>query len=289
MPQAADYVPRLRQRLTPLFMTLLISGVLVAGWLQRNEGHLTPEHGAGYWLGLVGGSAMLVLLLYPLRKRWRFMRVLGSTMSWFRLHMLLGLLGPVLILFHANFKLGSTNSNVALLSMLLVAASGIVGRYFYGKIHLGLYGRKADVSEILADAASIKAALGHDLPLADRIIDALNAFSDKAINPSGGAVGRGVSLILLGARAHLCQRRLLAEASQIISVEGKARGWSRRARRQRLNVVRDQLNVFFRAVRKAAAFSFFERLFALWHVLHLPLFVLLIFTATLHVFAVHIY
>lgn len=270
-------------------MTLVISGVLIAGWSQRDEGHLTPEHGAGYWLGILGGTAMLVLLLYPLRKRWRFMRVLGSTMSWFRLHMFLGLLGPVLILFHANFKLGSTNSNVALGSMLLVAVSGIIGRYFYGKIHLGLYGRKADVMEILADANSIKAALGHDLPQAERIIESLNAFSDKALKPAGGALGGGAGLIVLRWRAHQCHRRLLAEASQIITVEGKAKGWSRQVRRQRLNLVRDQMTVFFQAVRKAAAFSFFERLFALWHVLHLPFFILLILTATLHVFAVHIY
>ncbi len=43
------------------------------------------------------------------------------------------------------------------------------------------------------------------------------------------------------------------------------------------------------AVRKAAAFAFYERLFALWHVLHLPLFILLILAAIIHVVAVHFY
>jgi hypothetical protein len=43
------------------------------------------------------------------------------------------------------------------------------------------------------------------------------------------------------------------------------------------------------AVNKTAAFVFYERLFALWHVLHVPLFALLLFAAVIHVVAVHLY
>jgi hypothetical protein len=43
------------------------------------------------------------------------------------------------------------------------------------------------------------------------------------------------------------------------------------------------------AVRKAAAFEFYDRLFGLWHVLHLPLFIILIFAASIHVVAAHLY
>jgi len=70
--------------------------------------------------------------------------------------MILGIVGPVVILFHANFKLGPLNSNVALFSMLIVALSGVVGKYIYGKIHMGLHGRKARVRELLAEAEELK-------------------------------------------------------------------------------------------------------------------------------------
>ena len=43
------------------------------------------------------------------------------------------MLGPVLILWHTNFKLGSINSSVALIAMLVVAASGLVGRFLHGR------------------------------------------------------------------------------------------------------------------------------------------------------------
>ena len=79
----------------------------------------------------------------------------------------------------------------------------------------------------------------------------------------------------------------MADATRILAAEARARRWSRREQRKRLGVVREQSALFFLAVRKAAMFAFYERLFALWHVLHLPLFFLLIFTATLHVVAVH--
>ncbi len=43
------------------------------------------------------------------------------------------------------------------------------------------------------------------------------------------------------------------------------------------------------AVARAENFSLYERLFALWHLLHLPLFVLLVLAASVHVLAVHLY
>ena len=49
------------------------------------------------------------------------------------------------------------------------------------------------------------------------------------------------------------------------------------------------LRVYLDAVRKVAETAFYERLFASWHVLHLPLFVMLLVTATFHIIAVHVY
>ena len=71
--------------------------------------------------------------------------------SWFSLHMLLGVLGPLCILLHCNFRLGSTNSNVALAGMLLVAGSGLIGRYLYGKFHFGLYGQQVGLQQLKTD------------------------------------------------------------------------------------------------------------------------------------------
>src|SRR6476469_8437857 len=39
---------------------------------------LSPEHGIGYALGIIGGSAMLLLLIYPARKHWAWLQSIGS-------------------------------------------------------------------------------------------------------------------------------------------------------------------------------------------------------------------
>jgi len=100
---------------------------IAVGWLLRDLQLYSPAEGVGYWMGIIGGSLMLTLLLYPLRKRIKFLHKLGPTKYWFQMHMVLGLIGPLLILYHCNFQLGSFNSQVALYCMVLVAGSGIIG------------------------------------------------------------------------------------------------------------------------------------------------------------------
>jgi hypothetical protein len=283
-------VRRLVGKLIPLFITGVVVVALVLGWLARDEEYLTPKTGLGYWLGIYGGTAMLLLLIYSMRKRSRSMRWLGAIPTWFRIHMLLGIAGPVLIIFHSNFKLGALNSNVALITMLIVAASGIVGRYLYGKIHMGLYGRKAEAQDVLAEAEALRQSLGHELEAANYIAEELNSFSKKLTEnmPTGlvSSLWRGG---VLSVQTRFISMRLHREAGRLVQIEGKARGWSRRERRKRLVHIDQIIRLYFGAVLKAAEFAFYERVFALWHVFHLPLIFLMVSAAVVHVWAVHQY
>src|SRR5260370_19573351 len=99
---------------------------------------------------------MLLLLVYPLRKRMRSLRALGTVTFWFHTHMILGVLGPVLVLWHANFGLGSINCSVALVTMLVVGVSGIIGPYLFSQMHLHIHGRRADAPAALADVDHLR-------------------------------------------------------------------------------------------------------------------------------------
>ena len=285
----SQYRARWREKIAPLLFGSTTAFILWVGWLNRDDSGLTPESGIGYWLGIAGSSLMLLLLLYPVRKRIKALRALGSVAFWFRTHMILGIVGPVLVLMHANFRLGSINSNVALIAMLIVAISGVVGRYLYGKIHVGLYGRKAEVKEILADAHALKNAVGADLPIADHIVDQLNSFATLGTATPRSILTCFLMLPVVSVRANVVRLKLIADARQVIASEGRRLGWSRKVRRRRLARVTDLVTLNIAAVRKAAAFAFYERLFRLWHVFHLPLFFLLIFAAAIHVFAAHFF
>ena len=43
------------------------------------------------------------------------------------------------------------------------------------------------------------------------------------------------------------------------------------------------------SLRRIAVFRVYERLFSLWHILHFPLFIMMLITAVVHIFAVHMY
>ncbi len=286
---AARRARPLSASLMPAAFALGLAAALVTGWLNRHEEYLIPGSGTGYWLGIAGAAMMLLLLLYPLRKRVRFGRWLGSVASWFRLHMVLGLVGPTLVLFHANFSFGSLNSNVALLAMLTVAGSGIVGRYLYGKIHRGLYGRKLAVKDLLAEAQALEDSLGAELPGNAGIVAQMHAFAERAAHMRKGLLAGLWTLPILAIRAGVTRRRLRRQAYRLIAAEAKRQRWSRRERARHRAAIAGLVRLHFAAVRKAAAFEFYDRLFGLWHVLHLPLFVILIFAATIHVVAAHLF
>ena len=286
---ARRYRKRPLQGIVNLAFGIAIAVVLAYGWSMREEGHLTAEEGAGYYLGIIGGSMMLVLLLYPLRKRLRALAWLGRVPSWFRIHMLFGILGPVLVLLHSNFQLGSFNSSVALFSMLIVAGSGLIGRFFYTRIHHGLYGRKALAREFSQDAELLKELVGEDVAGISSLTEALKDYEQRVYARQSGMLSSMFTAATLKLRETAMRRRLSRVLRDIIKRNSQRYGWSRRERRRRLADATAHLSDYFSAVRKTAQFGFYERLFALWHVLHLPLFYFLVLTACIHVVAVHQY
>jgi hypothetical protein len=251
---------------------LLLALAITSGYLLRDLGYMTPESGMGYWLGIIGGSMMLTLLLYPLRKRIRILQILGPTRFWFRLHMAFGLVGPLLILYHCNFQLGSINSQVALYCMLLVAGSGIVGRHFYARIHRGLYGRKTSLRELQQDlAASVDKSHG----LATLMPMLVARLNKMAVEMQGCSVTQTLGI----RRSIRWKLRAIAENSSIVLRDPE------RLSRASSKFIRDYMSL----VGRVAQFSFYERLFALWHILHLPIFLLMVLSALFHVLAVHMY
>lgn len=281
--------PRSQSNGNALQWYFLLTLLITFGWLIRDYKLISPEDGVGYWLGITGGSMMLLLLMYPLRKRLRFLHFLGATKHWFRMHMIFGLLGPLLILYHSNFHLGSFNSRVAFYAMLLVAGSGIIGRHFYAGIHRGLYGRKTSLLELQQDLASAiekSHGLARIMPKLVARLDALTAeLQDDAVRHTIG-IRRSLkwtfthSLVRLSLliTAHR-ELRVASIASPVISRDRK------KIRRAAAHYIRE----FTVMSGRVAQFSLYDRLFALWHILHLPIFFLMVLSGIVHVIAVHMY
>lgn len=274
--------------IAPLAFGAVVAAILAYGWMTRDDEHFNPEEGIGYWLGIAGASTMLLLLLYPLRKRWKAMARLGNIAGWFRWHMVFGIVGPSLILFHSNFRLGSLNSNVALISMLVVASSGIVGRYLYARIHMGLYGRKTTAIELLEEVDDLQRSITGGLQMPERLRAGLIGYADAADRGRRGTLASLAALLTL--RLSWRRRRHIErQLEDLVNAASREQGAGWLSRRQRIKAVRRTARSLFAAAHQAAAFTFYERMFALWHILHLPLFILLVLTGIAHVVAVHLY
>ncbi len=279
-----------RTRLSPegvLFIGAPV--ILLLGMQLPVSAYLSPKSGLGYAIGIVGGVLILLQLLYAVRKRIPSLRLVGTVAGWFQAHMMLGIVGPVCILIHCGFSLGATNSNIALFSMLTVAGSGIFGRYFYSKIHRGLYGRKASLAELQASAHELRAR-GTKLLMMPELMKLADGQERRLL-----AVADWNSALLLFApfaiasrfangRARL--RRYARAAIRVTAARHKAVA-SQRDRFER--VALDYVQRRMRATREVAEFRIYERLFSVWHVLHVPLFLMLIAAGIVHVISVHVY
>jgi hypothetical protein len=253
----------------------------------------------GYNLGLVGGTMMLLLLLYPLRKRWKPLENLGFLPTWFKWHMVLGIMGPLFIIFHSTYHVyipfihptGSINAAVAMYCMLLVSGSGTFGRFFYTKIHHGLYGRQATVNELRAEmeqTGDIKSMFGF-APQVERQLQEFHDMAEKYAKETGYGF---ISFAKMGWEAAVLASRLPAELHQVMRAQAAEKNFTaeqRRSMETMFEEYKEKIGSYLRAVRDAAQFHTYERLFSWWHIFHIPLVFMMVFSAIYHVYAVHAY
>lgn len=275
----------LRTAAKRIAMVLLPLALLLAGWQVRSHALYSSNSDFAYYLGLTGGILMLALLLYPLRKRMRFLQVFGPLRYWFRFHMVAGLLGPILVLFHSTFHVRSMNAAVALGSMLLVAASGIVGRFIYRRIHRGLYGSRTTHEELQQTLDKQLRAVQSSLALPGEVKQEIENFAQLVSSVPEGRWQRVVHFVSLGVRRRHAGRR----ARRTMERHAKSSRTVMHGTLADLDELLLNIDATLRAAQTTAQFSTYERLFSQWHTVHVPFLFMLLLTALVHVVAVHAY
>ncbi len=262
-----------------------LAGVIVAGWWWRENLPLEADTGFGYALGVTSAVCMLVLLVYPLRKRVKWLKFIGPAKHWFFVHMCLGVAAPITALYHCGFQLGSLNSRIALTCALVVSGSGLVGRFLYRRIYSDWSGRRSVVRRMskpkLFGARDLKflELVSQRLAMFDRRTQAQRDTLLNAIRWSIEVKSRTRTERYVLMRFCRKQVNRAARRNPVLANE-----------RERLVFVIDRY-IALRTMQSAqiARVQIYERLFALWHVAHLPFFFLLLVSVVVHVFAVHLY
>ena len=271
--------------LAAIAVPVVVLSLLLIAWAVRHDRAYTSASAFGYWLGVLGGSLMLLLLIYPLRKRFRVLSILGPLKHWFRFHLIAGIAGPVIVLFHSTFRVGSFNAAIALACMLLVVASGIVGRFIYRKIHHGLYGSKATAAELQRSLQQQIEALQGAFVRMPEVAREIGRFSALVAAQPKGRWQHILHFASLGCKRYLAGRRMRLAIAGYGAKPGAAAAISQQDLQQLAQTIDNTL----KAIQRTAQFSNYERLFSLWHVVHIPFLCLLVVTAIVHVVAVHAY
>jgi hypothetical protein len=146
-----------------LILIHLLSGAAVLALLAAGaDFYRTPllerAHHEGYWqwkaggsvghkLGITGASMMVLMLLYSVRKRVGALRRLGPLSRWLDVHIYLGVFGPLLVVLHSSFKVQGLVA-LSFWSMVVVALSGVLGRYLYLQIPRTRAGEELALAEL---------------------------------------------------------------------------------------------------------------------------------------------
>lgn len=233
--------------------------------------------GPRFWLGVAGTTMMALLLLYPLRKRLGRARLTGSVGGWFHIHLALGLIGPALVLYHANFGFGSFNANVALWSVAIVLASGLVALTIYLAASERMARARDTSAGSLDDILSILRPPGHHDLAGTRLIEDIRTLHGRIEEHKG----------LLPSPALRREVKALAnESARYVHDVSLRAGASQAEANQMAAGFRSRLIETFTTARRAARSAAFERTARLWRLLHLPVIAVGAIATTLHVYAV---
>jgi hypothetical protein len=250
--------------LVHLLSAAAVLAMLTAGADFYRTPLLERAHHDGYWqwkaggfvghkLGIAGASMMVLMLLYSVRKRVGALRSLGPLSHWLDAHIYLGVFGPLLVALHSSFKVQGLVA-LSFWSMVVVALSGILGRYLYLQIPRTRAGEELALAELEREDQDLSSQLRARF----RLDEAQLAGLDALVEAPGGA-------------------GLLAGFVRLITDDLRLRSKLRRFAGSCRSVPRPVVREFERVVRQKAQvrrrillWDRVHELFHYWHVLHKP-------------------
>ena len=231
---------------------------------------LKPSGAVGHLLGIVGTVMMLLIFVYSLRKRSETLQKFGTQAQWLKVHIFLGIVGPILVTIHTSGKLNGIVA-VAFYSMWAMVLSGAFGRYLYAKIPRTISGNQMTLKEIEEELARIVSLLRESESRED-VLTGIAAFLGATRKETGG-------LLRALARIVADDAVLPSKALRIYRIVSRDRSLSIRERwRVSRLVLRQQ-----RLLNKLAVLDAMKSLFSYWHVFHKPFTVITFVIVLVHV------
>jgi hypothetical protein len=282
----------------PLLAVIIgaLAVVNIAGWpyysLPVAERVRSPLH---VWLkpsGYVGQSAGILALaififlwLYPLRKKFKSLAWTGSVAKWLDVHILVALGLPLLLAIHAAWRFEGL-IGLGFLSMMIVVASGIVGRYLYVRIPRSKSGVELTREEVAARREALLEEIADALGLDPGAVEQTLAIGVTA--PDSASAARALGQLLTNDIARWRMKRdlrrrwksMLRQGSFAFKVD---RQRNRASEKQALDEVVELASREMSLTQQARMLDATRKVFGYWHVAHRPFALTALVAVVIHV------
>jgi hypothetical protein len=109
---------------------------------------LRPSRGVGLALGVAAVVLVAANLAYLVRRSTRFRFSRGSLQAWMTSHVATGILALLCAMMHGTMSPRDTAGGHAFWALVVLLASGAIGRYFYAWVPRAANGRELDLAEV---------------------------------------------------------------------------------------------------------------------------------------------
>jgi hypothetical protein len=236
-------------------------------WLQ-------PSGYIGQSAGIAAFLIFVFLWLYPLRKKWKALRWTGSIGRWLDVHVTTALTLPLLLAIHAAWRFDGV-IGLGLAAMLVVIASGIVGRYLYTRIPRARNGIELTRDEVAAQRRELIQELAAATGLTPAALETTlhgGQHHDEDGNPLRVLVGLVANDLFRWRRTRQLRARWVALAP-------RNRPLDERQLREAVRLADRELKL----EQQSRMLNATHRVFRYWHVAHRPFALTALVAVVIHV------
>lgn len=228
-----------------------------------------PSGLIGHGLGIVGTLLIVFgVFSYMARKRFRFLSRLGRLKYWLEFHIFLCVLGPIMILFHTAFKFGGIVS-ISFWSMVVVVASGVIGRYIYIQIPRTIEGRELSLNEVKEMKSNVDASIRSRYDLDETSYNSILKYTNVSVqNQNSNLIVRMVSKYFEDIKRIWGLKKILRKNKL-----------SKKRIKQVTRLIKNEISLGHKIDRLQTM----QRLFKYWHIAHLPFALIMLVIMIIHV------
>jgi hypothetical protein len=262
------------------------AGTLMASvpWIIQVDRFYHAGDNFGYSLGLLGSVLIVSLVLYSMRKRCAQLSALGTVSYWFRYHIVIGIGGTIMVLLHSSYRCASVIGCIALGSMIIVAISGIAGRFARRYFHHCLLDRQ---SKVIETEKVLKGQHG-DVSPAPNMMDGIQSMLCRLRSYTGQVRVAPIEKVLRTVRLHLYGRHVVSSVA--ILLKRNAESHTQEGINEiRWQVLENLLRDYVRSVCEVGRLELYGQVLSRWHTIHVVVMVLFVIASLAHILAVHMY